>query len=116
MSGTLSFHSGLTAEEAVQADYIARGFRLLAQRWRGEGGEIDMIVESETAGTVFVEVKTAASLSDAAARLSDRQLARIQAASAEYLALAVDADVSCRIDLALVDRTGRIEIIENVTV
>lgn len=113
MSGARSYHAGLAAEDAVLRHYAAKGGRLLARRWRGRAGEIDLIVAIDTT-TVFVEVKASRTISRAAARLGGRQAARIAAAAEEYLAasgrgLAVPA----RIDVALVDGVGRVEIIEN---
>ncbi len=42
-----------------------------------------------------------------------RQWARISAAASRYLAEHTDGTVPCRFDLALVDRMGRLERIEN---
>ncbi|MEM1129423.1 MAG: YraN family protein [Pseudomonadota bacterium] len=113
MSGTLSYHAGLTAEDAVAAAYTRRGLRLVARRWRGQGGEIDLVFADIAAATVFVEVKYARTLSQAAGRVSLRQAARITAAAAEYLDGHGGQNQSARIDVALVDAAGRVEIIEN---
>ena len=47
MSGSVSYHAGLAAEEIVAADYARRGLRLERRRWRGKRGEIDLILREE---------------------------------------------------------------------
>ena len=111
--GATSYHSGRTAEDRVAARYVDAGCRLLHRRWRGQGGEIDLILR-QGRGFVFVEVKAARSLEEAATRLAPRQAARILAAAEEFLAGQPEGALAdMRVDVALVDRTGRIEIIEN---
>jgi len=113
MSGSLSYHAGLAAEEQVAAHYAHAGAEVLARRWRGAaGGEIDMVARQDDL-LIFIEVKHARSHAWAAERLSQRQLRRIwagaelfRASKPEYSAL------DTRFDLALVDGQGRIEIIE----
>ena len=64
-------------------------------------------------GFVFVEVKTARDLDGALARISPRQVARIHAAAAEFLAdCPAGLDSAARFDAALMDGQGRIEIME----
>ena len=60
---------------------------------------------------VFVEVK--ARRAHAAEAVTPRQWARIGAAASRFLAEMTDGSVPCRFDLALVDRSGRIERIVN---
>lgn len=113
MSGQVSYLSGLTAEEQVARRYADRGLALCETRWRGPGGEIDLIFRDGTQ-LVFVEVKKARDHASAAARVTPRQLARI-AASAEAYAARMPGGIGTglRIDVALVDARGRIEVIEN---
>lgn len=114
MSGKLSYLSGLSAEDGVARDYAARGHEEAARRWRGTGGEIDLIVRDGT-GFIFVEVKKARSFAQAATRLSAAQFRRIQAAALEFLATRSGGTLTdMRFDLALVDATGRTEIVENL--
>ncbi len=50
------YHRGLRGEERAEAYLCARGMILIARRFRGQDGEIDLIMqEGET--IVFVEVK-----------------------------------------------------------
>lgn len=63
---------------------------------------------------MFVEVKSAASFEAAARSLLPRQIARIRAAASEFVAgLPSGQDSDMRFDVALVDGSGRIEIVAN---
>ncbi|KIT14616.1 YraN family protein [Jannaschia aquimarina] len=113
MSGSMSYHAGLAAEEAVARLYSKSGHVIAAQRWRGRGGEIDLITQ-EGGDTVFVEVKKADTHAQAAERLGPRQIGRIRDAASEYMGTLPDGLLSSvRFDVALVDATGRIEVLEN---
>jgi putative endonuclease len=101
---------GLSAEEATARRYRAAGGRVVASRWRRPEGELDLVVEMP-GEIVFVEVK--ARRAHAAEAVSPRQWARIGAAATRYLAEMTDGATPCRFDLALVDRSGRTEVIEN---
>ncbi len=115
MSGAGSYHAGLAAEDQVARRYMAAGYPLAARRWRGEGGEIDL-VHRDGSGVIFVEVKQAATHDIAAERLGPRQMHRIWSAAAEFLAGEPGGqDTEARFDVALVDGQGRIAIVENVT-
>ncbi|MEM6890699.1 MAG: YraN family protein [Pseudomonadota bacterium] len=111
--GRLSHHAGVAAEESVIRLYRSRGHALLAHRWRGAAGELDVVMRA--GGTVvFVEVKHSKNFPGAAASLTERQIGRLLTAASEFLGsepagLLTDA----RFDLALVDGTGEIEIHEN---
>jgi len=116
MSGAAAFRSGLAAEACVARHYERAGCRIAGRRWRGSAGEIDLIAR-DGAGLIFIEVKKARSFGRAADRLGSRQLARICAAATEFLAGEPAGQLTpMRIDLALVDEAGRIEVRENVTV
>ena len=106
----VSYHAGVAAEEAVATRYRADGGRVRATRWRCPEGELDLVVELADE-IVFVEVK--ARRTHAADAVSARQWARIGAAASRYLAEMTDGTRPCRFDLALVDRSGRTERIEN---
>jgi putative endonuclease len=105
--------SGAAAEDRVAAELTRRGLAVVARRWRGASGEIDLICRQGPV-TVFVEVKSAASFDAAAQSLLPRQIARIRAAACEYVAsLPAGQDSEMRFDVALVDGVGRIEVLEN---
>ncbi len=67
--GLASFHAGQAAEAAVARHYSRLGHDLIAQRWRGTGGELDLVVRDGD-GVIFVEVKHAARHEGAADRVS----------------------------------------------
>lgn len=114
MRGKLSYLSGLSAEDSVADDYARRGYRAAATRWRGSRGEIDLVMRDGD-GFIFVEVKKARDFAQAAARLSMAQFRRIQAAACEFVAGAPRGQLTdMRFDLALVDASGQIDIVENV--
>jgi putative endonuclease len=113
LSGSTSYHAGLSAEASVSRTYQAAGYRVRASRFRGKGGEIDVIVQRDSQ-IVFVEVKKSASHATAALRLSERQIGRLFATASEFLAQEPNGqDTDSRFDIALVDRHGVVEILEN---
>lgn len=112
-AGALAHATGMAAEAGVLRHYLRAGLSVVARRWRGQGGEIDLIAR-DADGYVFVEVKAAPTLAAAADRLSVRQMRRIAAAAEEFLCgVAGGLDNGMRFDVALVDRQGRIEVREN---
>lgn len=113
MSGAGSWHAGLAAERAVARHYRDCGRAIAAERWRGRGGEIDLIVR-DGGKVIFIEVKHSATHAAAAERLSARQRARIYDAAAEFLAGEPGGQLTeAQFDVALVDQLGQIAVIEN---
>lgn len=111
--GLLAHRTGLAAEEAVVRHYREGGQAIAAQRWRGPGGEIDVIARNG-AEVIFIEVKAADSHAEAAERLSRHQMDRICQSAAAFLAGEPAGQLTpVRFDVALVDRIGRVEIVEN---
>lgn len=111
--GAMAHCAGAAAELRIARDYERRGFALARRRWRGRGGEIDLIARGPE-GWVFVEVKQSRSLARAAERLGRRQMDRLCRAAEEFLAAEPDGPLTgMRFDVALVDGTGAFEIIEN---
>jgi len=109
--GRLNDCSGRSAEALVASHYAAAGAKLLAERWRGKSGEIDLIF-SERGTIVFVEVKSSASHGAAAANLSEHQQVRILTAAEEYLGtLPSGLLTEMRVDVALV-AFGDVQVIE----
>ncbi|MBL1435475.1 MAG: YraN family protein [Rhodobacteraceae bacterium] len=110
--GSTAFHNGMAAEDIAARAYEAKGGKVLAQRWKVPEGEIDLIVE--LAGViVFVEVKARKNMAAALGALQPAQQTRLMACAEQYLAQKADLNTACRFDLAALDHTGRIEIIEN---
>ena len=113
LSGALAYHAGLAAEDQVARVYTRRGARLVARRWRSRWGEIDLIFR-EGDRVVFVEVKRAKRHAWALERVSSRQIARIHATAELYLDTEAEGSLTeARVDVATVDGTGRVEILEN---
>ena len=113
MSGMTSYLAGEAAERQVACHYAGLGLTIMARRWRGKGGEIDLVAH-DGRSTIFIEVKRARNHALAVSRLSQRQIARLYDAAAEYLGtLPEGLDSAARFDVALVDGNGRIDIIEN---
>ena len=110
--GTVSNWRGTCAEDGVARHYQRRGYLLAARRWRGRGGEIDLIFRGRD-GLVFVEVKAGRDFDAAIARLRPWQIARICAAAGEYLGgEPLGSLTEVRFDAALVDAMGRISVVE----
>jgi putative endonuclease len=111
--GLLNFHAGHAAEASVARLYEDRGIAICARNWRGITGEIDLIGRQGDV-VIFVEVKQSRSHDLAASHLSQAQIGRIFATVDEFLASEPKGLLTdVRIDLALVDGQGRIEVLEN---
>jgi putative endonuclease len=103
----IAFRTGISAESRAAAFLIAKGFRILARRWRSPVGEIDIIARRRSL-LVFVEVKARDRLDDAAWSVTDRQRLRIAAAAEVWLAQNADDRIrDIRFDAMLV-APGRI--------
>ncbi len=97
-----AFRVGLSAESRAAALLVAKGFRILARRWRSPLGEIDIIARRRSL-LVFVEVKARDTLDDAAWSVTPRQRARIAAAAEIWLANNADPRIrDIRFDAVLV--------------
>jgi putative endonuclease len=98
----VAFALGLSAESRAAAFLIAKGYRIVARRWRSPVGEID-IVARRRGVLVFVEVKARERLDDAAEAVVMRQQRRIVAAAQAWLARHPDdVDSNMRFDVVLV--------------
>lgn len=111
--GQTSHCAGQSAEENIARDYERRGFPILHRRWRGKGGEIDLIARNDN-GLIFIEVKQSRSFDTAVHQVSPRQIARLQCTAEEYLGTQpLGSLTDVRFDVALVDGRGDIRVIEN---
>ena len=98
----VAFRTGLSAESRAAALLIAKGFRILARRWRSPVGEID-ITARRRGLLIFVEVKARETLDGAAWSVTERQRARIIAAAEAWLARHADPRIQdIRFDAVLV--------------
>lgn len=97
-----AFRTGLSAESRAAAYLIAKGFRIVARRFRSPVGEVDIVARRRRL-LVFVEVKARSSLDAAAESLAQRQQRRIAAAAAAWLAAhPEDVESDIRFDAVLV--------------
>ena len=98
----VAFRLGLSAESRAAAFLIAKGFRILARRWRSPVGEIDIVARRRRL-LVFVEVKARDSLDDAAESVTPYQKRRICDAAEAWLAAHPDDSIrDMRFDAMLV--------------
>jgi putative endonuclease len=113
LSGAVSYHAGKCAEESVAQLYGGAGQEVVARRWRGAAGEIDLIARDGDE-VIFIEVKKSRTHAEAAEHLSARQMRRIWQTASEFLSTEPNGqDTASRFDVALVDSVGRIEILQN---
>lgn len=80
----VAFRTGISAESRAAALLVAKGYRILARRFRSPLGEIDIIARRRQT-LVFVEVKARNTLDDAAEAVTPRQRQRIVAAAEIWL-------------------------------
>src|SRR5438552_18642096 len=97
-----AFRTGLSAESRAAAYLMAKGYRILAKRFRTPHGEIDIVARRRNL-VAFVEVKARASLGEAAFAVTPRQQARIiNAAQAWLVAHPEHAEFELRFDAILI--------------
>lgn len=87
-----AFRFGISAESRAAAFLIAKGFRILARRWRSPLGEIDIVARRRQL-LVFAEVKARGTLHEAAESVNERQRWRIAAAAEVWLAANPDESI-----------------------
>jgi putative endonuclease len=97
-----AFRTGLSAEARAAAYLMAKGYRILAKRFRTPHGEIDVVARRRNL-IAFVEVKARASLDEAAFAVTPRQQGRIiNAAQAWLVAHPEHAEFELRFDAILI--------------
>jgi putative endonuclease len=98
----VAFQLGISAESRAAAFLIAKGFRILARRWKSSLGEIDIVARRRHL-LIFVEVKARPNLDEAAESVNARQQRRIAAAAEIWLGANPDGSVrDIRFDAILV--------------
>ena len=98
----IAFRAGISAESRAAALLVAKGYRILARRWKSPVGEIDIVARRRHL-LVFVEVKARHSLDEAAEAVTDRQRARIVAAAEAWIATYPDPSIhDMRFDAMLI--------------
>ena len=97
-----AFRTGLSAESRAAAYLMAKGYRILAKRFRTPYGEIDLVARKRNM-IVFIEVKARASLDEAAYAVTPRQQARIiDAAQGWLMAHPEHSEFELRFDAMLI--------------
>jgi putative endonuclease len=97
-----AFKTGLSAESRAAAYLMAKGYRILAKRFRTPYGEIDIVARRRNL-LAFVEVKARASLDEAAYGVTPRNQRRIiDAAQAWLMVHPEHADFELRFDAMLI--------------
>ena len=97
-----AFRTGLSAEARAAAYLMAKGYRILAKRFRSPYGEIDIVARKRNL-LAFIEVKARARLDDAAYAVTARQQARIiDTAQAWLMAHPEHAEFELRFDAMLI--------------
>src|ERR1700745_3234790 len=97
-----AFRTGLSAEGRAAVFLMAKGYRILAKRFRTPHGEIDLVARKRNL-IAFIEVKARASLDDAAYAVTPRQQARIiDAAQGWLMAHPEHAEFELRFDAVLI--------------
>ena len=97
-----AFRTGLSAESRAAAYLMAKGYRILAKRYRTPYGEIDLVAKRRNL-LAFIEVKARASLDEAAYAVTPRQQQRIiEAAQAWLMAHPEHAEFEMRFDVMLI--------------
>ena len=111
--GLANYHAGHAAEASVARHYEERGVSICARNWRGLTGEVDLVGRDGDV-VIFVEVKQSRTHDLAASHITPGQIARIFSTVEEFVAGEPKGQLTdVRIDLALVDGQGRIDVIEN---
>lgn len=108
-----NYHAGLAAEAIVASDYTRSGRTVASRRWRGRGGEIDLIIREDDC-IVFVEVKKSKTHDQALRRVSRSQMDRLCHAASEFVSSEPKGQLTeMRFDVATVDQAGTVRIIKN---
>jgi putative endonuclease len=112
-TGKVSYHAGQAAEFQVARHYERDGWHVLQHRFKNAAGEIDLVLRRNDT-VLFVEVKRARTHDIAASRISLQQIARISQSAEIFVAEHLSGqNFEMRLDAALVDQKGEIQIIPN---
>ena len=97
-----AFRTGISAESRAAAFLMAKGYRILAKRFRTPHGEIDLVAKKRNL-VAFIEVKARTTLDEAAFAVTPRQQSRIiDAAQGWLIAHPEHAELELRFDAILI--------------
>ena len=113
--GKTAYQTGVSAEQAVERIYVAKGAAILGRRVKTPFGEIDLVADAS--GTlIFIEVKARRHNIGCESPIKPAQWERLKNAANHYM-LPVLSETgvhpACRFDAALMDRIGQVTIYEN---
>ncbi len=104
---------GRLAEIVVLAYLRAKGYKLLARRYRSPAGEVDLVMRKRDV-TAFIEVKARATHDEAIIAVTDYQARRIAAAASHWMAQdSIANGGTCRFDIVAVNSVLLPKHIEN---
>lgn len=100
-----AYARGVFSEKMAALFLRAKGYKILAQRYRTPYGEIDLIAKKNNC-LIFVEVKARKTLEDGLYSILPRQQERIIAAAEIWLAEKNSEFEECRFDVVLLTPKG----------
>ena len=111
-----SYDDGLKAEQEAESFLVKKGYTILARRFKGNGGELDLIATKEQTVSL-VEVRFRKTISDAAESITPLKRTRLYKV-AEYF-LSQNTEICekypfIRFDVVLLSKDGSIMHIEDV--
>ena len=103
---------GRWGEDKAAAWYAARGWDVVDRNWRGDGGEIDLVLRRDGV-VVFCEVKTRSGTryGTAAEAVDRRKQQRVRRLAVQWLRHRPEPAGELRFDVACV-QNGRVEVLE----
>jgi len=108
-----TYEHGIMAEGAAELFLRAKGFEILARRYKTPVGEIDLVA-LDGQYLVFIEVKGRQSIDDAMYAITPKMRERIHAAARHFTACFPDyTDHAMRVDVMAVKLPFTIQHLEN---
>lgn len=108
-----NYRTGLRAEKLAAWFLRAKGYRILARRYKTPVGEIDLIA-SRGNTMIFVEVKARGTIDRALESILPKQAARIMRAAEYYMAVQRDQGRAMRFDVIAIRPPFHLRHLQNV--
>ena len=107
MNGRENVRAGILGELKALRFLRQKGMHFLALRYRGAGGEIDLVMQDRDV-CVFVEVKyrSLGHIGDGVSAVDRDKRRRIRKAAAHYMATRGDKQAAVRFDVVELSRAG----------
>jgi len=101
-----TYDAGVAAESAAEEYLSAKGYAVLARRYKTKYGEIDLIIRRDDL-IAFVEVKARSSIDEALSSITPKMRERIQNSALMYLSENPEAGLcDLRFDVVAVSTSG----------